>query len=78
MNNPANESLSFSFQLKSNQQVEVKVIDLTGRVQMRQTLTGSQGNNYINMQLAPALQNGMYIIDVTAGAEHFTAKFIKQ
>ena len=78
MNNPANEYLSFSFQLKNNQPAEVKIIDLTGRVQMKQILMGSHGTNNFNLQLNGALQKGMYILEVTAGADRFTEKFIKQ
>ena len=78
MNNPANEFLNFNFQLKNSQPAEVKVIDLTGRVKMKQLLMGSNGNNYFNLQLSGALQKGMYILEVTAGAERFTGKFIKQ
>ena len=78
MNNPANEFLNFNFQLKNSQPAEVKVIDLTGRVKMKQLLMGSNGNNYFNLQLTGALQKGMYILEVTAGAERFTGKFIKQ
>jgi hypothetical protein len=78
MNNPATDRLNFNFELKNDQKVNAKIVDLNGRVQMRHVVNGSQGNNYVSMQLAPTMHNGIYIIDVIAGADRYTAKFVKQ
>ena len=77
LNNPATERLSFSFPLNNNQLIDIKVIDLLGRVQMKQTTSGSQGINNINIQLPVALQTGMYILEVTGSTDRFTSKFVK-
>ena len=78
LNNPATERLSFSFPLNNNQMIDIKVIDLLGRVQMKQTTNGSQGINNINIQLPAALQTGMYILEVTGSTDRLTSKFVKK
>ena len=78
MNNPATDKLTFSFNLKNSGQADVKVIDLMGRIQMKQIVNGSEGANYVSMQLASAMQSGIYIVDVVAGSDRYNAKFVKQ
>ncbi len=77
MNNPVNENLSFSIELKSSQKIDVKIIDLSGRVQMRQTVNGSLGHNYITLQLGATMRSGIYMIDAMIDSERYTAKFVK-
>ena len=77
-NNPANDRITFSIELHQSQKVDAKIIDLTGRIYVAQRINGSQGVSNISMQLAPAMQSGIYILNVTAGAERYTTKFVKQ
>ena len=78
MSNPVNDKLSFSFQSNKDQQVEMKVIDIMGRTMMKQNMNAYQGTNVVSMPLNSAFQSGLYIVDLTAGAEHFSTKFVKQ
>ena len=78
INNPVNDRLSFSFQSKSRQQVDVKVLDMMGRVMMKQTISSNEGSNLISMQLTSAFQKGIYVVEVIAGADHYTTRFVKQ
>jgi hypothetical protein len=78
LNNPATDRLTFNFRMTSSQEAEVKIFDIGGRVQMKQQVNGSQGNNLVSIQLAPAMQSGIYIVEVNTGTERYTAKFVKQ
>jgi hypothetical protein len=78
LNNPATDRLSFSFQLVAAQKAEVKVYDMNGRMMLKQQMNGSQGNNQASIQLAAAMQSGIYIIEVNTGTERLTAKFVKK
>ena len=78
INNPVNDKLSFTFQSKSHQQVDVRVMDMMGRLMMNQSVNSNEGSNLISMQLTSVFQKGIYVIDVVAGADHYTTKFVKQ
>jgi len=78
LNNPVTDKLTISFPSVINQNVEVKVFDMAGRVQMNQNFSIYQGANLISMPVTSAFATGVYIVELTTASERFTAKFIKQ
>ena len=78
VNNPATDKLSLSFTSANNQSLEIKVYDLSGRMQMNQKVNVYEGNNLINLPLASAFSTGIYAVEVSNGHERLTSKFVKQ
>lgn len=76
--NPATDKLSLSFTSANNQPVEIKVYDLSGRMQMNQKINVYQGSNLINLPLTSAFKTGFYAVEVCNGSEKLGAKFVKQ
>ena len=78
VNKPASDKLSLSFTSTNDQSVEVKVYDLTGKMQMNQKINVYQGGNLINLPLSSAFKTGMYAVEVSSGSERQVTKFLKQ
>ena len=78
VNNPATDKLSMTFTSSNNQPVEIKVYDLSGRVQINQKINVYQGSNLINLPLTSAFKTGMYAVEVSNGSERLVSKFVKQ
>jgi hypothetical protein len=77
LGNPAFDKLTFSFQSETNGTAEVSVLDMAGRVQVRQKMNLYQGSNLISIPLPSVLGTGMYVLELSTD-KNFTAKFIKQ
>ena len=78
VNNPATDKLSLSFASANNQSLDIKVYDLSGRIQLNQKINVYQGSNLINLPLISALKTGLYAVEVSNGSEKLAAKFVKQ
>jgi len=78
VNNPATDKLSLSFTSENNQSLEIRVYDLSGRMQIDQQVNVYQGGNLINLPLASAFKTGMYAVEVSTGSQRLTSKFVKQ
>jgi len=78
VNNPATDKLSLSFTSADNQPLEIKVYDLSGRMQMNQKINVYQGANIINLPLNSAFKTGLYAVEVCNRSEKLVAKFVKQ
>jgi hypothetical protein len=78
INNPATEKLTLSFSSINNQPVEIKIYDLSGRLQMNQKMNAYTGSNLVSLPLSSAFKAGVYAVEVNNGLERQTAKFIKQ
>jgi len=78
VNNPATDKLSLSFTSANNQSLDIKVYDMSGRMQMNQKVNVYQGSNIINLALTSTFKIGMYAVEVSNGAERLTSKFVKQ
>jgi hypothetical protein len=76
--NPATDKLSLSFASANNQALEIKVYDLSGRMQISEKVNVYQGTNLINLPLASALTTGVYAVEVSNGLERLASKFVKQ
>ena len=78
ISNPVNDRLTFEFRAVRSGPVDVRIIDMLGRVQMKQVINSYQGINVVRLTLPYAWQNGIYVAEVGTGQDRFTAKFIKQ
>ena len=78
VNNPAVDKLSLSFTSTNNQPVEIKVYDMTGKMQMNQKINVYPGGNFVSLPLSSSFKTGMYAVEVSDGSERQTAKFVKQ
>jgi hypothetical protein len=78
VNNPAIDKLSLSLSSTNDQSLEIKVYDLTGRMQLNQKINVYQGGNLINLPLSSAFKTGMYAVEVSSSSERQVAKFLKQ
>ena len=76
--NPVNDKLSFSYTTTVAESIEVKIYDITGRIAFNNKMKILEGSNMINLSLASTFKPGMYVVEVTNGIYHQTAKFIKQ
>jgi len=78
INNPATEKLTMSFSSINNQAVEIKIYDLSGRLQMNQKMNVYPGSNLVSLPLGSSFKAGVYAVEVNSGSERQTAKFVKQ
>jgi hypothetical protein len=76
--NPVIDRLAFEFKSTRQGPAEIRIMDMLGRIQLKQTITSYEGNNTVNLTLPSAWQKGVYIAEVISGPDHYTAKFIKQ
>jgi len=78
VNNPATDKLSLNFTSEKIQLLEIKVYDLSGRIQINQKVKVFQGGNLINFPLTSTFKTGMYAVEVSNGSERLSSKFVKQ
>ena len=79
INSPvSDDQLSFEFTTGSSGPVNLRVIDMMGRIRVKQVINSMEGTNLINVLMPSALEPGAYVAEIIAGTEHFTAKFIRQ
>jgi hypothetical protein len=78
LSNPATDKLTLSFASATSQSVQIKLYDLSGRVQMNQRITTYQGSNLVSLPISSAITTGMYVVELNSGSERQTAKFVKQ
>jgi type IX secretion system substrate protein len=78
VNNPATDKLTLSYSSINNQVAQIKVYDMAGRLQMDQKINMYQGSNLVSLPLSSTFKTGMYAVEVYAGSDRETVKFIKQ
>jgi len=78
LSNPATDKLTLSFASATSQSVQIKLYDLSGRVQMNKRITTYQGSNLVSLPISSAISTGMYVVELNTGSERQTAKFVKQ
>jgi hypothetical protein len=76
--NPVIDKLTFSFASSSTQTVDVKIYDMTGRMQLNQKITSYEGGNMVSLPLSSTFTPGFYIVEVSDGTERQISKFVKQ
>jgi hypothetical protein len=78
LSNPATDKLTLSFSSATSQSVEIKIYDMSGRVQMNQRMNAYPGSNLISLPINEKIIAGMYVVEVNTGSERLTAKLIKR
>ena len=78
VNNPATDKLTLSFSSTNNQVVQVRVYDMAGRLQIDLKINVYQGSNLVSLPLSSTFKTGMYAVEVYAGSDRETVKFVKQ
>jgi hypothetical protein len=78
INNPAHDRLTISFESAVDQNIDVKVYDLLGKIRMVQPMNLYKGSNLLNLSLSSSITAGLYIVELANKAERYSAKFIKQ
>ena len=76
--NPFKQNLSLTLNLPEANTVLVRLIDLNGNLVYAQSLSGSQGPNYITVTNLPALAKGIYVLEVTSGSYSVREKVFKE
>ncbi len=79
INNPVlDDQLSFEFTSMSSGPANLMVIDMMGRIRVKQLINSHEGTSVINVLMPSALEPGVYVAEIITGTEHFTARFIRQ
>jgi len=78
VNNPATDKLTLSFSSANDQVAQIRVYDMAGRLQMDQKINVYQGSNLVSLPLSSTFKSGMYAVEVNAGSDRETVKFVKQ
>lgn len=75
--NPATQQTSLRFNLESDQNVTVVILDMSGRKVQSLSTRASKGDNGINLNVAD-LDSGIYLITIeTESSDKFTARLVK-
>jgi hypothetical protein len=75
--NPVTNKLHFSFMSGMAQVSEIRIYDMSGNTQFSKTIHALKGNNEFTTALPATMKAGVYVVNVSCGAERKTAKFIK-
>lgn len=75
--NPASDKLNVDFLAEHDTQLQVEVMDLTGRVVLTTTQAVPNGPSTFGLQL-PDLRNGMYLLRITDGKQQLQQRFMLQ
>jgi hypothetical protein len=78
MGSHVTDKLTISFQSQTSQAADVNVLDMGGRVILKQKIQASKGNNVASISLPSSMNNGMYIAALSSDNITSSAKFIKQ
>jgi len=76
--NPVNDKLTFSYTSSSTQTADVKIYDMSGRIQLNQKITSYEGSNMVSLPLSSTFKPGFYVVEVNDGIERQVTKFVKQ
>ena len=77
LSKPGQDKITLNFQSTANQPINISVIDMAGRQVMKQKINGYKGYNLTTLLLPSALGNGLYMVDLFDGAQHRSAKFVR-
>lgn len=78
INNPVSDKLTLSFQANNDQVMEIKVMDMTGRLVQQEKVNSYKGMNMVSFSLSSTFKSGTYVVDLFDGTGHYTGKFVKQ
>ena len=74
--NPGNGSLNISWKQVSNESMEIKVMDASGKIIAKGKKQSNAGVNFANLNLN-ALQSGLYMVQLTTASGSVTHKYVK-
>ena len=77
LGNPVTDKITFSYTTTTTQVATIKIYDLGGRVLLNNKINSLEGSNMVSLPLPSSFKPGMYMLEVTSGAEKLTTKFIK-
>ncbi len=75
--NPTNGELTMVYDLSTDQEVEILVRDVTGKLLYKVEQMGVAGENQATLNLS-ANKNGMYLLQLTNGEQSLTKRVVKQ
>ena len=76
--NPVYDKINISFQTTESENVDIRVIDITGATKATQKTSVQPGSNILTMQLPSTLATGTYIVTVAYSKGMFNQKFLKK
>jgi hypothetical protein len=76
--NPVIDKLTISYTTSSDKNIDVRIYDLSGRMQLSQKVKSYEGNNLFSFPQTSSFKAGMYVIEINDGNEKMIAKFVKQ
>jgi len=74
--NPVDAELSVDFELNSNQSLEVKIVNLLGKVVGSYRIQGNEGKNTVVLN-TQSLSNGTYIVELLGESISSSLPFVK-
>ncbi len=77
LNNPVSDKLNLRFE-SSGREIDLLVADMSGRVVIQQKLSSTKGTNSWSLPVPVGMKSGTYIVALSDGTRHYSAKFIKQ
>jgi hypothetical protein len=78
MENPVRDRLFFNYNSAKEQQADIKIYSLTGKILFNQKISGFKGNNLITIPLSSIFTRGIYVLEIKTDNVNQTAKFVKQ
>ena len=72
------DKLTVSFQSQLSQAAEINILDMAGKLIMKQSIKMSKGNNLVSFSLPASMNNGMYVASLSGNNFNRSAQFIKQ
>jgi len=78
LGNPVKDKLTLRFNQYENGIVEIRIIDLSGKVINDHKINNIRKNEIVNIPFNTPLACGMYVVEIDNGIERITNKFIKQ
>ena len=78
LQNPVHDKINISFQTTEQENVVIRVIDMTGALKATQKMNVQLGSNILTMQLPSTFATGTYIVSVAHSKGVFNQKFLKQ
>ena len=76
--NVVTDKLTFSYDVDASSKAEIRILDINGKMLVRQSLNASKGTNMASISLPSAITSGMYIATLSADNSNSSAKFVKQ
>jgi len=77
LGNPVKEKLILRFNIPQDQQTDIRIYDMQGKIIARQVISKVEKNDLVSIPLPTAMSSGIYIAEINNGIERLTSKFIK-